>query len=659
MAKFCIRPENVEKFKKGLTDGSINPDKLSNMTSDERRKYLSDYVGETISKKVNAEFESKLLLKNQKAGMIKWAEGVAGLNKETRRDIIGRISRLESVLDPQNKEMFLSDIAERRLGIGVSADQAKTIMDLSRKVSDLEGRRLPTGAFANDADRMAYGRAVFDMTDFVNDIRSKAKSMSLEDLKKTPVQFGGKLVETTAANAKAINASMDNSSIFRPGFKLMWSKPKIWLKNATESFSNIAKSLGGKNVKREVTADIVSRPNYSIYKKMGLAVGNLEEAFPTTMPEKLPLLGRLYKASEDAYTGFIQRSRADAADYYLNVAKNVGVNIDDPKELKAIGGLVNSLTGRGDLGRLERAGEITNVLFFSPKYLKSNIDTILHPLTAKSGFARKEAAKNLVKIVAGTAAVLKLAEMLAPGSVEWNPRSSDFGKIRIGNTRFDITGGTGSIATLAARIASQESKSATTGIISKMGTEEWGSDTSWDVFTRFAENKTSPFAGLIMDMWKGKDFEGNKVTAGSAAWDLFTPLSVKTYAELSSDSNSPNVLASLILDGLGIGANTYSPVGDRRNPSWTKSTSNEIKEFSKAVGKDKFMDAAKKYDVAYNTWIASAMANPDYKKMSNDDKLRLITAEKNQLKKDIFAQYNFRYKAPRKPTLDKSLLKGL
>jgi len=40
-----------------------------------------------------------------------------------------------------------------------------------------------------------------------------------------------------------------------------------------------------------------------------------------------------------------------------------------------------------------------------------------------------------MRAVLGTAAVLTIAKALKPGSVEDDPRSADFGKIKIGNTR--------------------------------------------------------------------------------------------------------------------------------------------------------------------------------------------------------------------------------
>ena len=79
-------------------------------------------------------------------------------------------------------------------------------------------------------------------------------------------------------------------------------------------------------------------------------------------------------ASEVAYTGFLYRMRADIADRYVEIAEKNGVDLTDPLETRSIGRLVNSLTGRGDLGSLEKVGKQVNTIFFSPKMVKSQFD---------------------------------------------------------------------------------------------------------------------------------------------------------------------------------------------------------------------------------------------------------------------------------------------
>src|SRR6201999_101121 len=109
-----------------------------------------------------------------------------------------------------------------------------------------------------------------------------------------------------------------------------------------------------------------------------------------------------YKASENAYTGFVQRTRADVFDRYIQIAQQTGVDLNDD-ELRSIGKLVNSLTGRGNLGKVEPAAGVINNFFFSPRMIKAHVDTLLQPISGAGGsnFVRKEAAKNLLKIISG------------------------------------------------------------------------------------------------------------------------------------------------------------------------------------------------------------------------------------------------------------------
>jgi hypothetical protein len=313
----------------------------------------------------------------------------------------------------------------------------------------------------------------------------------------------------------------------------MFTNPDIWQRNARKTFSDIARTVGGKETLDEVRADIVSRPTYDKMKTAKLAVGTTEEAFPSSLPEKVPLFGRLYKASENAFTGFVYRQRADIFDKYLSVAEKAGVDINDKHQLESIGKLVNSLTGRGSLGRFEGSGaNLVNNVFFSPRAVKSTIDTFtLHAGDNMTSFARRQSAYNLVKIIAGIGTIMAIAHAVKPDSVELDPRSSDFGKIRVGNTRFDISGGMSSLVVLASRLVPAlwgkgMTKSTTTHKLTPINSGKFGAQTGTDVLYNFAENKLSPVASIVKDLLKGTDFNGNKITVLGEANNLLTPLPI-------------------------------------------------------------------------------------------------------------------------------------
>lgn len=642
MATFCLIPKAVEDFKRALKSGEIDPLKLSSMDSSSRHTFLEKYVGKENSQQVNALFESKLLLKNQKMGYITWAKKVGGITKEARRDLIARIEKLDTVLSPKEETQFLHDLASTKLGTDITLDQAKTITDLSNKVKETQLKQKEDLTFNSESERLSYGKAKIDLGNYVNNLKNR-DSFSLNPIK---------IVKDLPGITKSIRASMDNSAIFRQGWKTLMTNPDIWQKNARKTFVDMVRTFGGKKVMDEINADIVSRPNYERYVKAKLAVSTIEEAFPTSLPEKIPVLGRAYKASETAYTGFLYRQRADIFDKFIQIANNSGVDINNTKELQSIGSMVNSLTGRGNLGKYEPAANLVNNVFFSPRSIKANFDTFLHPLTGAGGsnFVRKQASINLLKVVTGTAAVLTVANALMPGSVETDPRSSDFGKIKVGDTRFDVTGGMSSLLVLASRLATMSSKSSTTGKVNPLNSGKFGAQTGEDVIVNFFENKLSPILSVVKDLAKGQDFNGNKPTIGHELENLFVPLSVSTYNELKADPNSADIVLSMIADGLGLVANTYG----KTQKNWDSNPTKEQQAFKDKVGSDKFNQANQDFNKQYDEWFAKTLKTSSYKNLSNEAKQTLSTDAKSSIQDKVFKSYNFKYKTPKKTLTQKN-----
>ena len=217
-----------------------------------------------------------------------------------------------------------------------------------------------------------------------------------------------------------------------------------------------------------------------------------------------------------------------------------------------------------------------NTLFFSLRFLKSNLDVLTQPLNVAStnSFVRKQAAINLLKIVAGTAGVLKVADWVKPGSVEWDPRSSDFGKIKIDERRYDVSGGMSSLLVLAARMAALatdglgfdvEGHTKSKGVLRKLneknkdGSPKYGARTGLDVIHDFLDGKLSPLVGGLKDLARGERFGGKPANPASVGLGLVTPISVDNLIELmQNDANSgAEVVASLILDAVGIGVSDY------------------------------------------------------------------------------------------------------
>lgn len=557
---FCLPKDLSEKFKVALKSGQLDLVKLadSRLESSVRREAFAKVVGDDNAKDLNALFESKLVLKNQQKGLIRFIKTASGMTPEIQRTMIAKVEKMESLLKPEGGGPILSDLVEKKLGTEVSAEEAKHIAELSQNVSQTKaemesGPRRTNGGPATDTE-MAHGRARVEFGNYVSKLKNANKPL-------LPRSVGAATYDL-AGLAKGGKAAFDDSGLFRQGWKTLFTNPTIWAKNAVQSFIDIQQQLGGKAVIDETQAYLQSHPLYDLAKKAKLDIGTTEEQFPNHLAEHIPLLGRLYKASEAAYTGFLHRTRMDVFEKTINVAKASGIDVTDKAQLLPIGKMVNSLTGRGDLGvNGERVAGAINNFFFSPKFVKSNFDFLTAHQFQKgvTPFVRKQAAINLVKVVAGSAAILTLANALMPGSVETDPRSSDFGKIKVGSTRFDVSGGNGSLITLATRLMTLSTKSNTTHKVTPLNSGKFGSQTGMSIIYDFLEGKLSPIAGVGKDILKGQDYNGNKPTVLNEANNLLTPLPIVNTVELLNTKDAANPLIGTIADALGISVNSYAP----------------------------------------------------------------------------------------------------
>ena len=652
---WCLIRSEATKFKKALIDGTIDPFVLSEMTSEERHAKFSEFTSETNATKMNAMFESKLLLKNRQQGMVTWAKRVVGITSEAKRDILSKILRLDKVLSPEENEQFLRDLVSTRLGVGVSEAEAKTLHDLGKDIETKRENADEEGNFKSEETRLSYGASVVALETYVRELKLDAKKVNF---KEEPLQFIKQQYLEVPGTLKSIVASLDNSFFGRQGIKTLMDTrtSKIWFKNFLKSWKDIALEIKGKDAVDLIKADIYSRPNAinGKYKAgdYGLHVLS-EEAFPSSLPEKIPLLGRLFKASESAYNGGALRLRADLADRIIIRAEANGVNTLSREEAEGLGHLVSSLTGRGNIGRLGVFSKEVNVLFFSVKFLKSNVDTLTAHLFDKkvrqNEFARKEAIKSTLSIVSTMAMILAMAKFLDPDSVDEDPRSTNFGKVKIFGRWTDITGGMASLPALVSRILPTKRDGewgnwykSSSGNWLKLG-DSYGSMNPEDVFYNFFEGKLSPFARLIKTytLDQGKDFIGKPVTLTDTLKSIGLPISIQSYMEMTKDPDATfiDVLGSLVLDGLGLSVSTYMP----NQFDWESSSAKKIQQFRENVTEKEFRDANDKFNKDYSDWLEVIIRTDDYKSLSEDGQSTVRTNGKAEIQQNVFDEYGFKY----------------
>lgn len=536
----CLPKELTQKFLTSLKDGTINPDKFSDMTSEERHAILEGIVGEGNAKSVNALFESKLLLKDQQQGMITWAREVGGLKPEARRDIVSRIEKMKEVLSPEEENKFLEDLASQKLGTDITFEEAKKITELSKKVSDA---KQDTSTFAK---RVEYGKTVLDLHDYLETINPEKKS----------------IVANIANIPKTVMSTLDFSAVFRQGWGMM-SRKEFY-----KAIPDMFKYAMSETKFRELQADIISRPTYNLMERSGLRISTLakrlsqrEEQFMSTMLNKVPVLGGLVKGSERAYTGFLNKVRADVFDHLIQSAGLAGedVGVRSPV-IKDIANVVNDFTGSGNIGKGDKYSNIVpkaNAALFSPRKWSATINMFnperyLNPKISRT--ARMAALKQLIGSVAITTTVLSLAKA-SGAKVEKDPRSSDFGKIVVGNTRYEVTGGNSTYAVLIARLLFNQTKSTTNGGITQLG-QGYKPTTRMDVTLRYARNKLSPLASLAADAMYGTDGSGKPFEVKQEVLDRIKPLIISDLIQLMQQDKS-QVIAGTLADMFGVGIQNY------------------------------------------------------------------------------------------------------
>lgn len=657
---YCLPKNLADKFVEGLRNGTINPNNLSVMTSEARRAFFQDQIGlgEIHSKYTNALFESKLLLKNQQRGMITWAKTVSGLKPEAKTAFINKVNNMTKILNPAEEKAFYSDLAEVRLGTKVTVKQANEIAKMAKTATDFETAMKQSTEWKNNVDkptkaeterRMNYGLAKINFDNYVADLKTKAKG------KISILSVPGII----AGASRGMRAAWDISFVGRQGVKSLLKAAtgdlrsgQIWMETFGKSLSLF---VSGKNGLDTLRAMIVSDPEYNMMRKAGISVGMVEEEIPVNIQNKIWVLGKIFEASENAYVGAAEFMRYKLAKTYFQIANNVGIDLTNKAQLEGIGAIVNNLTGRTS-NKGKPGWE--NAVLWAPKLIKSNIDTLLFGLSMKgatTSFARTQAAISSARIIGGIAVMATVANLIHPGSVEWeDPTNSDFMKLKVGNQRIDFTGGMSAYVILAARMLTGKMTSPTTEVTKDLDSGKFGIGDRFDAIIDFFTNKTSPIGRLGVTYLKGQNYEGERIDRSKPVITdkvflkeivkLWIPLPAEKIAEYSKNKDTiiANKIAGIIAEEAGFSSNIYS-----YEVNWSQSTSAEMQQFRKLIGEVKFKKVEEETNKKFNNWLTLNLKNPKFIALSDDDRQKVITNKKNDFKKAIFKQYNYKYKAPK------------
>lgn len=365
---------------------------------------------------------------------------------------------------------------------------------------------------------------------------------------------------------KSLVASADMSAPLRQGAILSSAHPILASKASVEMF----KQAFSESKSAEWLHELKASPEYKVMKQSGLYLSEpttklkaKEESFISNIASKIPIWGHVVKGSERAYSGYLNKLRVDVfSQFHDNLVESgiKGKELDN--ELKSFAKFINNATGRGDLGKyVEPAAPLLNSVFFSPRFVKSRFN-LINPVSyvKMTKSARIEALKSIGSFIGMGATVLALSNA-AGASVELDPRSSDFGKIRFGKIRFDVWAGMQQVVRLVSELVTNSTKPIGQKV-KKLG-QGYKADTMVDVAGKFVRGKLSPAAAAAVDYLssgnkgKFKDITGKESNVAQEAAKLVVPMWSSDLQHIFKKQGIGMGSAAAVSSFFGVGVQDY------------------------------------------------------------------------------------------------------
>lgn len=290
---------------------------------------------------------------------------------------------------------------------------------------------------------------------------------------------------------------------------------------------------------------------------LDLTPGSVNERWGSKFAANIPGVA----ASQRAFEGYILKLRADVFKKLYGEAEGLGRG--NPVVAKEIANIVNRATGAGGLGGFEKSRvgmKVLNEMFFAPRYNASRVQMytqVLNPklYTSMDPITRREALRSLFGVV-GTGLLLGELGKFAGAEVSNDPTSSDFRKMRFGDTRIDNFAGLQQYGVATARLLSGESTSSTSGRTFDLTNPKFGGQNRLDVMENFIESKAAPIPSFIMGWMRGKEFDGQPFQAKLALAQRIAPIVTQDLYALYQE-NPALIPAFLIPIIFGEGVQTY------------------------------------------------------------------------------------------------------
>jgi len=421
--------------------------------------------------------------------------------------------------------------------------EMRRIDRMLKAIADMK-QELLTGDYRRPKKRKAESDSLARLRFEYNDQRKKINDkIKLED--KTWRDVVMNVARLPGSLMKTVMTTFDISYSLRQGVSiLLTGRFKVWARGFMAQFKHLTEQRF-----QEHFDSIFQRKNGLIYKRAGLELSQHSEEFESRIGRALRKYGPL-GLPDRAFAAAGNQMRADLFDVMYESMPNAS-----EAEAKHIASIINDMTLRSTSNKTVAAA--ANEFLFSYRAMKARLRVLTFaPIwTAPTGRAALMGFRQYIRALTGVGALWLFAWMLGiQGSID--PRSSDFLKIKLGETRIDPWAGLSQYATFVARMRTGEtvnSKGQVKSLVETRVGERNSDDVMWD----FIKGKASPALSLGIEVANRKEYGGAPFDIRRAILNRSVPLSIQDSYELFKEEGVSIGAAKSLLALLGLGVNHY------------------------------------------------------------------------------------------------------
>lgn len=464
-----------------------------------------------------------------------------------------------------------------------TAPRNRQVLQDAKKILKQAADRFDKGKILDDqkeqiitaADDLMVAAHLGDREAIVSARRELAKAVRGGSKVRTAAYWAGEALRTS----RTLTYGSDLSYAFRQALPLT-VYPKNWA-DSIRAGREMMRALVSADKTQQIKEWMQDHEAFDLAEKAGLEFamfGKNEEIYDSDIAGKIPLWGKLLTRTQAANEVYLDYLRLTS---FAKMTKGIQDNPNmSPKQqadaMTAMAEVINTLTGRTSLGegRIKSAIEGAQAIMTAPRLNYSRIQ-MLNPAKYKQLYDQHPAAAKemlyqtgfAVSSMAGLGLLLAAAGL---GSFVTDTDDPDFGKLVIGNTRYDLFGGLLPVAKVFWDIGETATNLGRTAITNDKTTKRELSESRKSLGSRmesFARGRLTPGVGFGYDLfYKGKDMAGNpvnpeelkKLSFSNPALRPYTPAILNEMVDGYRDAGLKGVAKSTP-SIIGIGASTYNP----------------------------------------------------------------------------------------------------